>query len=122
LRNVNPDSHHWVEFKLVGGPKSPRDAIGTKVFLTAGGKRQRGDVISGGSFASSNDFRVHFGIGDSSSINKVEIHWPSGSHETLAPKTVDRIFTVEEGKGITGELCVPCRVHKQAKRNAQSKK
>jgi len=114
LRNVNPDAHHWVEFKLVGGPRSPRDAIGATVYLTAGGIRQRGDVISGGSFASSNDFRVHFGLGSNTSIGKVEIAWPSGKRETLALKKLDRIFTVEEAKGITGELCALCTTHTQA--------
>ena len=55
LRNVNPDRHHWVELKLVGGPKSPRDAVGATVYLTANGMRQREDVMSGGSYISSND-------------------------------------------------------------------
>ena len=55
LRNVNADKHHWVEAKLVGGPKSPRDAVGATVYLTANGMRQRGDVLSGGSYLSSND-------------------------------------------------------------------
>ena len=63
LRNVSDDHNHWVGLKLIGGPKSPRDAIGAKVFLTANGMRQRGDVMSGGSFESSNDFRLHFGLG-----------------------------------------------------------
>ena len=43
---------HWVGVKLIGGLKSPRDAIGAKVFLTAGGVRQRADVFSGGSYDS----------------------------------------------------------------------
>ena len=64
LRNVNPDHHQWVELKLIGGPKSPRDAVGATVYLQAGGIRQRGDVLSGGSYLSSNDLRVHFGLGD----------------------------------------------------------
>ena len=109
LRNVNPDKNHWVELKLVGGPKSPRDAVGATVFLTANGLRQRGDVLSGGSYASSNDFRVHFGLGDATSVESVEIHWPSGAKEKISLPSVDRIFTVEEGKGITGELCVSCK-------------
>ena len=78
LRNVNPDHHHWVELNLVGGPKSPRDAVGATVYLTAGGMRQRGDVLSGGSYVSSNDPRVHFGLGDADKVDAVEIHWPSG--------------------------------------------
>jgi len=100
LRNVNPDHNHWVGFRLIGGPRSPRDAIGSVVYVTAGGIRQRGDVISGGSFASSNDFRVHFGLGSNSKIDSLEIHWPSGTIERLSVPAVDRIFTVMEGKGI----------------------
>jgi len=109
LRNVSNDGHHWVELKLVGGPKSPRDAVGATVYLTADGMRQRGDVLSGGSYMSSNDPRVHFGLGDATRVDAVEIHWPSGRVERLKLPSVDRIFTIEEGKGITGELCTACK-------------
>jgi len=105
LRNVNPDHHHWVDLKLIGGPKSPRDAVGATVYLTAGGIRQRGDVLSGGSYLSSNDMRVHFGLGDVKVIDGVEIRWPSGNVERLKLPSVDRIFTLEEGKGVRGECC-----------------
>ncbi|HVJ07270.1 MAG TPA: CRTAC1 family protein [Acidisarcina sp.] len=108
LRNVNPDHNHWVELKLVGGPRSPRDAVGATVYLTAGGIRQRGDVLSGGSYLSSNDMRVHFGLGTATTIETIEIHWPSGAIEKTNLPALDRIFTVEEGKGITGELCASC--------------
>jgi hypothetical protein len=100
LQNVNPDKHHWVGLKLVGGPKSPRDAIGAVVYLTASGVRHREDVLSGGSYESSNDQRLHFGIGDSTTVDKVEIHWPSGSMESVSLPAVDRYFAVEEGKGL----------------------
>jgi len=100
LRNVVKNTNHWVTFKLVGGPKSPRDAIGTKVFVTAGGFRQRGDVISGGSFESSSDQRLHFGLGAATKVDKVEIHWPSGVKEEITLPALDRIYTVVEGKGI----------------------
>jgi hypothetical protein len=105
LRNVNADHHHWVEMKLVGGPKSPRDAVGATVYLTANGMRQRGDLLSGGSYLSSNDPRIHFGLGDATEAGTVEIHWPSGSKVTLKLPAVDRIYTIVEGKGITGALC-----------------
>jgi hypothetical protein len=108
LRNVNPDHHHWVELKLIGGPKSPRDAVGATVYLTAGGVRQRGDVLSGGGYLSSNDFRVHFGLGDATIVDNVEIHWPSGAVEQVKLSVVDRIVTVEEGKGVTAALCPEC--------------
>lgn len=104
LRDVSPDHNHWVELKLVGGPKGPRDAVGATVYLTAGGVRQRGDVLSGGSYMSSNDQRVHFGLGQSATVDMVEIHWPGGAVETVHLPAVDRIFTVTQGRGITGVL------------------
>ena len=100
LRNVNPDHNHWVELQLVGGPKAPRDAIGTTVYLVSGGIRQRADVMSGGSYESSNDQRLHFGLGDSQDVTDVEIRWANGGVEHLKLPSVDRIFTVEQGKGI----------------------
>jgi hypothetical protein len=100
LRNVVKNSNHWVTFKLVGGPKSPRDAIGTKVFVTTGAIRQRGDVFSGGSYASSSDQRLHFGLGSATKVDKVEIRWPSGLTQEIKVPAVDRIYTVVEGKGI----------------------
>ncbi len=103
LRNVNEDHHHWVELKLIGGPKSPRDAVGATVYLKAAGMRQRGDVLSGGSYLSSNDFRVHFGLADATAVDGVEIHWPSGTVEQLKLPAVDKIYTVEEGKGIVSK-------------------
>ena len=99
LRNVNPNQHHWVELSLVGGPKSPRDAVGSTIYISAGGVRQRGDVLSGGSYLSSNDARTHFGLGDADRIEDLEIHWPSGQIEHLKLPGIDRIYTVSEGKG-----------------------
>jgi enediyne biosynthesis protein E4 len=115
LRNVNPDHHHWVELKLVGGEGSPRDAVGATVYLTANGMRQREDVMSGGSFISTNDPRVHFGLGDATDAGTAEIHWPSGFKEVIQLPAVDCIYTVAEGKGVTASLCGggrPCRVSK----------
>ncbi len=100
LRNVVKNDNHWIAFRLIGGPKSPRDAIGAKVFVTASGVRQRADVFSGGSYGSSSDQRVHFGLGQSSKIEKIEIHWPSGLKQEIMVPAVDRIFSVAEGKGI----------------------
>ncbi|HVT98869.1 MAG TPA: CRTAC1 family protein [Acidobacteriaceae bacterium] len=110
LRNVNADHHHWVEFRLIGGPGSPRDAVGATVYLNAAGMRQRGDVLSGGSYLSSNDLRAHFGLGGSTDAGTAEIHWPSGKKESVRLPAVDRIYTITEGEGITGELCSgkPC--------------
>ena len=105
LKHVNSDHHYWVVLKLIGGPKSPRDAVGSTVFLAGNGVRQRQDVISGGSYVSTNDPRPHFGLGDATDAGSAEVHWPSGAKETIKLPAVDRIYTITEGKGITSSLC-----------------
>ena len=112
LRNVNPDHRHWVEMKLVGGPKSPRDATCATVFLKANGMRMRQDVLASGSYISANDRRPHFGLGNATDAGVAEIHWPSGSTDMVKLPAVDRIYTITEGQGITGALCSgkPCTV------------
>jgi hypothetical protein len=99
LRNVSPDKNHWLELKLVGGLKSPRDAVGATVYLTANGMKQREDVISGGSYLSTNDPRPHFGLGQATTVDALEVHWPSGKVEKFAIPNVDRIVTLTEGQG-----------------------
>jgi len=110
LRNVNPDHHNWVEMQLVGGPKSPRDATCATVYLSANGTRMRQDVLSSGSYISANDRRPHFGLGDATDAGTAEIHWPDGAKETVKLPAVNRIYTITEGKGITGGMCSgkPC--------------
>jgi hypothetical protein len=100
LRNVVANGNHWIDLKLVGGTGSPRDAIGAKVFVTAGSITQRNDVISGGSYCSSNDLRLHFGLGKVSRVDKLEIRWPSGKTQAVEIDALDRIYTIEEGKGV----------------------
>ncbi|MCU1322498.1 MAG: ASPIC/UnbV domain protein [Acidobacteriaceae bacterium] len=99
FRNVSKQQNHWVALKLIGGPRSPRDGVGTVAYLTANGFRQRQDVLSGGSFASSSDQRLHFGLGPATKIDAVELHWPSGLIERVTLPGIDGIFTVQEGKG-----------------------
>ena len=102
LKNeASTPEHHWLSLHLEGGEKSPRDAIGSTVFVTAGGRRQRGDVISGASYSSSSDFRLHFGLGRAEQVESVEILWPSGRSQTLSDLPVDRIITIREGQGPT---------------------
>ncbi len=105
LRNVVQNGDRWLTLKLIGGPKSPRDAIGARVFLTAGGVRQRMDVISGGSYLSSSDLRPHFGLGSAKKIDSIEIDWPSGVKQMLDVTALnraglDRIVTAQEGREV----------------------
>jgi enediyne biosynthesis protein E4 len=96
LRNVTNGAGHWLSLKLVGGAKSPRDAIGATVWLTADGIRQRADVISGASYCSQSDLRLHFGLGKAAKVDKLEIRWPSGARETVEVKAVDQMMTIRE--------------------------
>jgi enediyne biosynthesis protein E4 len=101
LRNVVKNSNHWLELKLVGTGRSPKDAIGAKVFLGAGGARQRADVFSGGSYISSSDPRVHFGLGMARTIETLEIDWPDGVKQKLNVAALnrdglDRIIEIDE--------------------------
>ncbi len=109
LRNVVENGNHWIAFRLIGQPStepgkpgSPRDAVGATVWVTANGFRQRMDVIAGGSFASSPDQRPHFGLGTATTIDKLEVRWPSGHTETISPpKKVDGFYTLTENKGLS---------------------
>ena len=101
LRNVVENGNHWMEFQLVGSGRSPKDAIGAKVFLTAGGVRRRVDVFSGGSYMSSSDSRVHFGLGTATAIDAFEIDWPDGLRQkvevaALNRAGLNRIVKIEE--------------------------
>jgi len=99
LRNVYADKNHWLELKLIGGAQSPRDAIGATVYVTANGMRQRADVTSGGSYASTSDPRPHFGLGSATKVDDIEVHWPDAKVEHFAVSGVDRIEPLTEGRG-----------------------
>jgi hypothetical protein len=103
LRNAATPVGHWLALRLIGdvAKKSPRDATGASVYVTTGKIRQRQDVISGGSYSSQNDTTLHFGLGAATSVDKIEIRWPDGFKESVQVPSVDRKFTVTEGKGVS---------------------
>lgn len=80
--------------------KISRDAIGATAFVTTGKLRQRQDVISGAGYASQNDMTLHFGLGEATRVDKLEIKWPDGSIETIDVAGVDRRLNVMQGRGI----------------------
>jgi hypothetical protein len=102
LKNVTVGTNHWLTVKLIGdvSKKTPKDAIGSKVFATVGGIRQRFDVTSGGSYASQSDQRVHIGLGSATGIDKLEIRWSNGETETIKINAVDRAITILQGTGV----------------------
>jgi hypothetical protein len=96
LRNDTPRTRHWITLRLVG-TKSNRDAIGARVTIEAGGRRQTVIVRADGSYLSSNDVRAHFGLGEATKIGRVEIRWPSGLVQNVGALAVDRFYVVREG-------------------------
>jgi hypothetical protein len=99
LRNAGGASAgHWLAIRLVGDPakRTPRDAIGSTVFVTAGGRRMRREVASGRGQVSQSDLRVHFGLGSATTIERLEVRWAGGDTETFAIDTVDRVVTITQ--------------------------
>ena len=94
--------NHWVGFELAG-TRSNKLALNARVKVTAGGFAQTDEVRSGGSYLSQSDLRLHFGLGNSRRVEKVEIFWPSGATEVLRAIEADRSYCVKEGAGV-----VPC--------------
>jgi hypothetical protein len=91
-----PDStNHWIAFRLIG-TRSNRSAIGAEIVLESGDLRQRRVVDGGSGFASQNDRRLHFGLGTREWVDRVVIHWPSGTQQVLQRPAIDRFITVTE--------------------------
>ncbi len=99
LRPQGGPRNHWISFQLEG-VKSNRLALNARVRVTAGDLVQLGEVISGGSYLSQNDLRLHFGLGTHQRVNKAEVIWPGGKVETLTNLAADRFYTVREGAGV----------------------
>jgi hypothetical protein len=98
LRNDLRGANHWLKLKLEG-TKSNRSAIGARVVVHYGKKSQAQEVLSQSSFYSTNDSRLHFGLGAEKTANVV-IRWPSGAHEELKDVAADQLIVVKEGAGI----------------------
>ncbi|MGO9493000.1 MAG: CRTAC1 family protein [Terracidiphilus sp.] len=96
LRNDAPSGNHWIKVRLEG-TKSNRSAIGARVLVRYGGKVQVQEVLSGCSFLSSNDPRLHFGLGGATSA-EIEVRWPLGLVERLHV-SADQLVTLREGSG-----------------------
>jgi hypothetical protein len=99
LRNDGGDGNHSILIKCVG-TRSNRSAIGARVKVTCGEHRQMNEVMSGSSYYSQNDLRLHFGLGRAAKVDAVEILWPSGLKEAFGDLPADHLFVIQETKGI----------------------
>ena len=98
LHNETPTPNHWLTLRLVGH-KSNRDAIGAVVKVVTAQASQFATVTTAGSYLSSSDKRVHFGLGLDTAAKTIEIHWPSGIRQTLQNVRADQVLQVDETSG-----------------------
>jgi hypothetical protein len=99
LRPKGGAANHWISFQLEG-VKSNRLALNARVRATAGRLVQLGELVSGGSYLSQHDLRIHFGLGNQEGVNKVDVLWPDGKVDTLTNLAADRFYVVREGAGV----------------------
>ncbi len=95
LHNETPTANHWLLLRLVGY-KSNRDAIGASLKLVTASGQQFATVTTAGSYLSSTDKRVHFGLGKEKSVESIEIRWPSGIVQTLKDIPADQVLQIDE--------------------------
>ena len=97
LRNVISKRGNWVMFRVLN--RNGSDALNAAVQIEAGGRRQSRQVLPNEGYCSSNDPRVHFGLGDTRSVESVLVRWPAGGSETFGPFEAGRIYELRQGAG-----------------------
>jgi hypothetical protein len=97
LRNDAPSQNNWIKIRL-HGVKSNRSALGSKITVRSGSKVQVRELMSQSSYVSSNDPRVHFGLGSAKNVD-IEVRWPLGLVETYRSVAVNQLVTLREGTG-----------------------
>ena len=98
LRNDVSGGGHWLKVLLVG-VQSNRSAIGARVVASYGGRVQAQEVTAQSSFYSTNDRRLHFGLGAAASAD-LTVRWPSGATEKIAGVEADQLVVIREGAGV----------------------
>jgi hypothetical protein len=98
LRNVSEAKNNWLKIKLVGdvSKQTPKDAIGSAVFVTTGKLRQRFDLTSGGNYASQDEQTIHVGLGESLKIDKLEVFWANGQTEIFPVDGINKVLTIKQ--------------------------
>jgi hypothetical protein len=109
LRNDVTARNHWIKVKLIG-VKSNRSAIGARVTVEYGDKRQAQEVLAQSSYLSVDDRRLHFGLGSFATAN-FEIRWPNGNKETIANIAANQLVVVQEGSGMISSQKFPLALH-----------
>jgi hypothetical protein len=99
LRNVAVTTNHWLGVELAGAGHA--DVVGTRVIVQAGGRKQARFAKGGGSYASSGDRRLVFGLGEIDRIDKLSVIWPNGTHQEFPGLAVDRYHVLKQSEKVT---------------------
>jgi len=97
LRNVAPKVGHWIGMSVLD--EKGGDALAASVELGALGRTMRREVMVCSSYCSSNDPRVHFGLGEAKVASAVVVTWPDRSRERFGDLPADRFHVLQKGKG-----------------------
>jgi hypothetical protein len=97
LRNDHGNSQNSILIKTVG-VKSNRSGIGARVKIVSGDLTHIDEVRSGDSYISQSDLRLHFGLGNRTKVDLIEVRWPSGNVDKFAGVNVNKIVTIKEGQ------------------------
>jgi hypothetical protein len=98
LINEIGDRHQWLAVELIGGAGN-RDAIGARVVATSGDLRQLRQVDAGSSYAAQHSQRLYFGLGERTTVDSLEVRWPSGRTETVSDLAARTLVRITEGGG-----------------------
>ncbi|HEY7309150.1 MAG TPA: CRTAC1 family protein [Gemmataceae bacterium] len=97
LRNeADTGGHHWLGVELCG--TNHRDLVGARVILESGGRTQTRFAKGGGSYLSSNDRRLVFGLGAAEHIDRLRVVWPSGPEQEWKGLAGDRYWRLTQGQ------------------------
>jgi hypothetical protein len=95
LHNRHASANHWLTLKLVGS-RSNRDGVGALVKVVVGQRTLHAQARCPTSYVFQQDPRLHFGLGDAVTVDRIEIRWPSGQTQTVAAPPIDQVLRVEE--------------------------
>jgi hypothetical protein len=97
LRNDAPAQNHWIKVRLFG-TKSNRSGLGARVTIRSAGKILVQETMSQSSYVSSNDPRLHFGLGAADTAD-IEVRWPLGLVEQHKNVAANQLVVLHEGSG-----------------------
>jgi hypothetical protein len=103
--NDTPDTNHSVLFRLIG-TKSNRGAVGARVTVTTSKMSQIAEVRGGLGYNSTNDSRLHFGLGTDGVVKKLQVQWPSGLKQEFDDVAADALYEITEGQQTIKKLAV----------------